>query len=115
MPRCAPGPCCGWWSRCAAWGPASKGAPAAGWPRWPCWPGAGPRGQVRSALLLAALRADGESSLGGALDSRDHTERLLSFLGLPCRRKAGRLLASPAAALPAFELEVPGGPSSAAL
>jgi 3-phosphoshikimate 1-carboxyvinyltransferase len=73
-----------------------------------------PSAQVKSALLLAALRADGESSLGGALDSRDHTERLLGFLGLPCRREAGRLQLTPASALPAFELEVPGDPSSAA-
>jgi 3-phosphoshikimate 1-carboxyvinyltransferase len=73
-----------------------------------------PSAQVKSALLLAALRAEGESSLGGALDSRDHTERLLGFLGLPCRLEAGRLRLAPAASLPAFELEIPGDPSSAA-
>ncbi len=73
-----------------------------------------PSAQVKSALLLAALRADGESSLGGALDSRDHTERFLGFLGLPLPRAEGRLRISPPSALPAFELEVPGDPSSAA-
>ena len=73
-----------------------------------------PSAQVKSALLLAALRADGESSLGGALDSRDHTERLLGFLGLSLGRTDGRLRIAPPSALPAFELEVPGDPSSAA-
>jgi len=73
-----------------------------------------PSAQVKSALLLAALRADGESSLGGALDSRDHTERLLGFLGLSLGRTDGRLRIVPPSSLPAFELEVPGDPSSAA-
>jgi len=73
-----------------------------------------PSAQVKSALLLAALRADGESSLGGALDSRDHTERLLGFLGLPPRPEDGRLWIAPPLSLPAFELQVPGDPSSAA-
>jgi 3-phosphoshikimate 1-carboxyvinyltransferase len=73
-----------------------------------------PSAQVKSALLLAALRADGESSFGGQLASRDHTERLLSFLGVPPRAEGGRLLVAPARSLPAFELEVPGDPSSAA-
>jgi 3-phosphoshikimate 1-carboxyvinyltransferase len=73
-----------------------------------------PSAQVKSALLLAALRADGQSSLGGELDSRDHTERLLDFLGLPLGRQAGRLQVAPPPSVPAFELEVPGDPSSAA-
>jgi 3-phosphoshikimate 1-carboxyvinyltransferase len=73
-----------------------------------------PSAQVKSALLLAALRADGQSSLGGALDSRDHTERLLDFLGLPLGRQAGRLRLAPPPSIPSFELEVPGDVSSAA-
>ena len=74
-----------------------------------------PSAQVKSALLLAALRADGESSLGGALDSRDHTERLLGFLGLSLgRTERAACGSSRPSALPAFELEVPGDPSSAA-
>ncbi len=73
-----------------------------------------PSARVKSALLLAALRGDGESSLGGALDSRDHTERLLGWLGLPLEARAGRLHLSPPSSVPPFELEVPGDPSSAA-
>jgi 3-phosphoshikimate 1-carboxyvinyltransferase len=70
--------------------------------------------QVKSALLLAALRAEGESSLGGELGSRDHTERLFAFLGLALRREQDRLICTPPASVPAFELRVPGDPSSAA-
>jgi 3-phosphoshikimate 1-carboxyvinyltransferase len=73
-----------------------------------------PSAQVKSALLLAALHADGQCSLGGALDSRDHTERLLGFLGMPLSHQAGRLHIAPQSSVPAFELEVPGDPSSAA-
>ena len=69
--------------------------------------------QVKSALLLAALRAEGECSLGGALASRDHSERLLGYLGVPLRQEAGRLLCAPVRSLPAFALTVPGDPSSA--
>jgi 3-phosphoshikimate 1-carboxyvinyltransferase len=70
--------------------------------------------QVKSALLLAALRAEAESSLGGELGSRDHTERLFAFLGIPLRREGDRLLCAPPRAIPAFQLTVPGDPSSAA-
>ncbi len=73
-----------------------------------------PSAQVKSALLLAALHADGQSSLGGELDSRDHTERLFGFLGLPLSRQSGRLCIAPPVSISAFELEVPGDPSSAA-
>lgn len=37
--------------------------------------------QVKSAILLAGLYAEGETSLTGKIQSRDHTERLLSFFG----------------------------------
>lgn len=37
--------------------------------------------QVKSAILLAALFAEGETVLTGKIQSRDHTERLLKFFG----------------------------------
>ncbi|MFH1753388.1 MAG: 3-phosphoshikimate 1-carboxyvinyltransferase [Candidatus Omnitrophota bacterium] len=40
-----------------------------------------PSAQVKSALILAALYADGPSEIGESLKSRDHTERLLSLFG----------------------------------
>jgi 3-phosphoshikimate 1-carboxyvinyltransferase len=70
--------------------------------------------QVKSALLFAGLRAASTSVLTGRLDSRDHTERMFSYLGLPLRRSDGALHLDPVPSLPAFELEVPGDFSSAA-
>jgi 3-phosphoshikimate 1-carboxyvinyltransferase len=71
--------------------------------------------QVKSALILAALRAEGPSLIGGRIDSRDHTERMLATgLGLGIRLEAGGLHVEPARAIPAFERSVPGDVSSAA-
>ena len=70
--------------------------------------------QVKSALLLAALRADGPVRLTGRVGSRDHTERLFRALGLPLRQEGDALVATPPGRVPAFELTVPGDPSSAA-
>ena len=70
--------------------------------------------QVKSALMFAALRAEGTVRIGGAIDSRDHTERLFDFLGLPLRRSPQWLTLEPAAEVPCFELTVPGDVSSAA-
>jgi 3-phosphoshikimate 1-carboxyvinyltransferase len=70
--------------------------------------------QVKSALMLAALRADSQVRLSGATGSRDHTERLYRFLGLSLPEEEGALVCLPASRVPAFELAVPGDPSSAA-
>lgn len=70
--------------------------------------------QVKSALMIAALRARGKVRLGGAIDSRDHTERLFDYLGLPLHREGSWLTVEPVEAVPAFELTVPGDISSAA-
>ncbi|MDI3317961.1 MAG: 3-phosphoshikimate 1-carboxyvinyltransferase [Bacillota bacterium] len=69
--------------------------------------------QVKSAILLAGLRAGGETAVEEPAPSRDHTERLLAWLGLPVATE-GRLvrLAGPATP-PPFRLEVAGDPSSA--
>jgi len=71
--------------------------------------------QVKSALILAALRAEGPSLIGGRIDSRDHTERMLGAgLGLGVRVEGGRLGVEPARAVPGFRIDVPGDASSAA-
>jgi 3-phosphoshikimate 1-carboxyvinyltransferase len=70
--------------------------------------------QVKSALMLAALRAEGPVRLGGAIESRDHTERLFAYLDLPVRRQGAELTVDPVAEVPSFELTVPGDISSAA-
>jgi 3-phosphoshikimate 1-carboxyvinyltransferase len=73
-----------------------------------------PSAQVKSALMIAALRAEGEVRLGGRIDSRDHTERLFDFLELPLRRDGQGLTVHPVDSVPCFELAVPGDISSAA-
>jgi 3-phosphoshikimate 1-carboxyvinyltransferase len=46
--------------------------------------------QVKSAVVLAGLRADGPTSITSPLPSRDHTERLLAHLGHPLEREVLR-------------------------
>lgn len=68
--------------------------------------------QVKSAVLLAGLRATGETYYREPAPSRDHTERLLEIAPDP----EGWLCAHGGVAFPAARLrgEVPGDPSSAA-
>lgn len=70
--------------------------------------------QVKSALLLAGLFAEGETVVEERVPSRDHTERFLKLCRAPFRRR-GRLLAvrRPRALAP-FATRVPGDFSSAA-
>jgi 3-phosphoshikimate 1-carboxyvinyltransferase len=71
--------------------------------------------QVKGALILAALRGEGPSLIGGRIGSRDHTERMLGAgLGLGVRVEDGRVRVEPARAVPGFETSVPGDVSSAA-
>ncbi len=75
-----------------------------------------PSAQVKSALLLAGLFADGATEVHGGGDSRDHTERLLQVMGVGPERLAGdglRIRVSESPATP-FEITVPGDPSSSA-
>lgn len=78
--------------------------------------------QVKTAITLAALYADGTTRLTEPGPSRDHTERMLAFLGAPIRteqRADGRpctIIETRGwqGELRGGELEVPGDPSSAA-
>ncbi len=70
--------------------------------------------QVKSAMILAALRADGECSYSEPELSRDHTERMLKGMGaeievdgLTTRIKPMKKLLSP------LKIRVPADPSSA--
>ncbi len=72
--------------------------------------------QVKSAILLSGLYADGPTYVREPLVSRDHTERLLLALGVPLRTIGAIVeLDGPAFSgkLPAFSITVPGDPSSA--
>jgi 3-phosphoshikimate 1-carboxyvinyltransferase len=44
-------------------------------------------GQIKSALLLAALYADGVTVFSEPRASRDHTERLFQYFGIPFKRE----------------------------
>ncbi len=73
--------------------------------------------QVKTAILLAALAADGETSITEPLRSRDHSERMLSALGAPLQVDGTTVRVRPASwdrKLARFELRVPGDFSSAA-
>jgi 3-phosphoshikimate 1-carboxyvinyltransferase len=71
-------------------------------------------GQVKTAVLLAGLQAGGTTEVVEPRRSRDHTERLLTGLGAPVEVVDDRTVRVQRAVLPAFELDVPGDPSSAA-
>lgn len=74
--------------------------------------------QVKSALLLAALQAEGPSSVAEPRPTRDHTERLLRWQGAPVTGDPADPtrweVPGGAPALAPFDLAVPGDPSSAA-
>jgi len=69
--------------------------------------------QLLAAAALAGLSATGETTIDTPGPTRDHTERMLAFMGVPIHRE-GRIttLTGPAKPRP-FELEVPGDPSAA--
>ncbi len=72
--------------------------------------------QVKSALVLAGLAAEGETRVREPEPSRDHTERMLAAWGAPVRVEGGEVVATRLTrplSLPEA-LEVPGDPSSAA-
>jgi 3-phosphoshikimate 1-carboxyvinyltransferase len=71
-------------------------------------------GQVKTALVLAGLQADGETEIVEPAPSRDHTERMLAALHAPVTVVDDRHLRVRAGLPDAFELVVPGDPSSAA-
>jgi 3-phosphoshikimate 1-carboxyvinyltransferase len=69
--------------------------------------------QVKTALLLAGMQADGETEVVSPAPSRDHTERMLAALGVPV--VVDGLSVRVVRALPnSFDLDVPGDASSAA-
>lgn len=72
--------------------------------------------QVKSAVLLAALQAQGETTVREPHASRDHTERMLPIFGVPVETRedgAGRVVGirGPVRPRPA-RVRVPGDPSS---
>jgi 3-phosphoshikimate 1-carboxyvinyltransferase len=70
--------------------------------------------QVKSAVLLAGLNANAETTVLEPRPTRDHTELMLEAGGVRVQRKPGSVTIAPAGALRFGELIVPGDISSAA-
>jgi 3-phosphoshikimate 1-carboxyvinyltransferase len=70
--------------------------------------------QVKSAVLLAGLNAQGPTTVVEPAPSRDHTELMLEAAGVRVRRRPASVTLEPAAALRLEEVAVPGDFSSAA-
>jgi len=70
--------------------------------------------QVKSAILLAGLFADGKTSVSETIPSRDHTERLFRAFGVSVRQAEGLTVVEKAKQLHATQFQVPGDFSSAA-
>jgi 3-phosphoshikimate 1-carboxyvinyltransferase len=70
--------------------------------------------QVKSALLLAGLYAEGVTSVTEPAPTRDHTERMFAGFGVPVQREGGRVSVAGNPRLRACRIAVPGDFSSAA-
>ena len=70
--------------------------------------------QVKSAILLAGLYAAGGTSVTEPERTRDHTERMLRYFGVPVEVSGTRVSLSPGVEFSGTELEIPSDISSAA-
>lgn len=70
--------------------------------------------QVKSAVLLAGLAAEGRTAVTEPVRSRDHTERMLGAFGVPMHVDGLTVSIDGPASLSAAEIDVPGDVSSAA-
>jgi 3-phosphoshikimate 1-carboxyvinyltransferase len=70
--------------------------------------------QVKSALLLAALKADGRTHVTEPAPTRDHTERMLGAFGVDTIRNDRTVSIEGGQSLRGTEVDVPGDFSSAA-
>ncbi len=70
--------------------------------------------QVKSAILLAGLYAQGNTQVVEPLPSRDHTEVMLAGRGIQIEKKNSRMTLIPPGKIPAMDLEIPRDISSAA-
>jgi len=70
--------------------------------------------QLKSALLLAGLCAEGPTSVAGGGASRDHTEKMLAAMGADLATGDDLCTLDPGRRLELLDITVPGDPSSAA-
>jgi len=70
--------------------------------------------QVKSAILLAGLHADGEVVIVGPQVTRDHTERMLRAMGVAISQGESQIIMQGGQSLTACDIKVPADLSSAA-
>lgn len=70
--------------------------------------------QVKSAILLAAMKADGKTVIKEPVPTRDHTEIMLEHFGASIKRSNGGIELEGGQQLTAAHVNVPGDISSAA-
>jgi 3-phosphoshikimate 1-carboxyvinyltransferase len=70
--------------------------------------------QVKSAILLAGLRAAGTTAVTEPLATRDHTERMLATMGAAIAHDGARVAVEGGRRLRPLDVTIPGDPSSAA-
>lgn len=80
------------------------------------WQNSSSSAQVRAALLLAGVQAQGQTRVFDPLPSRDHSERLLRAMGAEVRQQqeSGVVTSVEAGRLELVDLDIPGDISSAA-
>lgn len=74
-----------------------------------------PSAQVKSALLLAGLWAEGETRVREPVVTRDHTERMLAAFGADIQTSPGQVVVKPSPVLKATAVDVPRDISWASL
>jgi 3-phosphoshikimate 1-carboxyvinyltransferase len=74
-----------------------------------------PSAQVKSALLLAGLFADGTTAVIEPVPTRNHTELMLRAMGVDIRSDGGRVEVGKATKLEPLDIEIPGDLSAASL
>ncbi len=74
-----------------------------------------PSAQVKSAILLASLWTEGETTIKEIVKTRDHTENIMSFLGLPIESRGNTIISNAKInQIRPFEYRIPKDFSSAA-
>lgn len=72
-----------------------------------------PSAQVKSGFLLAALYHNEPTTITENTPTRDHTERMLDFMGVNVVRLGNNITLQPTKQLKPIEYDIPGDPSSA--
>ncbi|MBL4601665.1 MAG: 3-phosphoshikimate 1-carboxyvinyltransferase [Emcibacteraceae bacterium] len=70
--------------------------------------------QVKSAVMLAGLNTAGNTTVIEKIPTRDHSERIFNYFGVPIKLEGDNIIVTGHAELTARKMAVPADPSSAA-